>query len=179
MTVPVTSPARSPLHPPQLRTRWSSQAPHRPPLAKLAVTTLTSVAALACLVLLGKLSGHVLLIPPMAASMALVAAAPHLPLSQPRSVIGGQVVSALVGVGTGLVSHSFWAAAVAGSLAIGATLWLRMPHSPAAATAVIGTMATTGQVAFVVCSGIAACILVGFGIVGSRLRGAPYPTYWF
>ncbi|TLM72253.1 HPP family protein [Pseudarthrobacter sp. NamB4] len=178
MAVPVTSPARSSVHPAQPRRRWSSQAPGRPPMAKLVATTLTSVAALGCLVLLGKLSGHLLLIPPMAASMALVAAAPHLPLSQPRSVIGGQVVSALVGVGTGLVSHSFWAAAVAGSVAIGATLWLRMPHSPAAATAVIGTMATTGQVSFVVCSGIAACILVAFGMLGSWLRGARYPTYW-
>ncbi|WP_306919204.1 MULTISPECIES: HPP family protein [unclassified Arthrobacter] len=136
------------------------------------------MGALVCLVLLGKLSGQLLLIPPMAASMALVAAAPQLPLSQPRSVIGGQVVSALIGVGTGLISHSIWAAAIAGGLALGATLWLRMPHSPAAATAVIGTMATTGQVSFVVCSAIAACILVSFGILGSQLRGAAYPTYW-
>jgi CBS-domain-containing membrane protein len=142
------------------------------------VTTLASVAALVYLVLLGKLSGHLLLIPPMAASMALVAAAPQSPLCQPRSVIGGQVVSALVGIGMGLVSHSIWAAAIAAGLAIGTTLWMRMPHSPAAATAFIATMATTGQVSFVVCSAIAACILVGFGILGSRLRGATYPTYW-
>nr|WP_301951130.1 HPP family protein [Arthrobacter sp. 68b] len=93
-------------------------------------------------------------------------------------MIGGQVVSALVGVGTGLISHSIWAAAIAGGLALGAMLLLRMPHSPAAATAVIGTMATTGQVSFVICAGIAACILVGFGILRSQLRGVSYPTYW-
>lgn len=110
--------------------------------------------------------------------MALVAGAPQLPLSQPRNVIGGQVVSALVGVGTGLISHSIWAAAIAGGLALGAMLLLRMPHSPAAATAVIGTLATTGQVAFVVCAGIAAGVLVGFGILRSLLSGPSYPTYW-
>lgn len=178
----VTSPApltSSTVDPPKPRSRWSSQAPCRPPVATLVVVTLASVAALVCLVLLGELSGHLLLIPPMAASMALLAGAPQLALSQPRSVVGGQVVSALLGVGTGFVSHSIWAAAIAGALAIGATLLIKTPHSPAAATAVIGTMATTGQMSFVVCVGIAACILVGFGILVSRLCGATYPTYWF
>lgn len=164
---------------PRTSLRWASKAPARPSGRSLVVATLTSTAALVCLVLLGEMSGHFLLIPPMAASMALVAGAPQLPLSQPRNVIGGQVLSALVGVGTGLVSHSVWAAAVAGGLALGAMLLLRMPHSPAAATAVIGAMAPAGQVSFVVCAGIAAFILVGFGICRSRLRGASYPTYWF
>lgn len=174
----LSSPATSTTVSPKPRSRWSSQAPVRIPAKTVLVATATSVAALVCLVLLGTLSGHMLLIPPMAASMALVAGAPQLPLSQPRNVIGGQVVSALVGVGTGLISHSIWAAAIAGGLALGAMLLLRMPHSPAAATAVIGTMATTGQVPFVICAGIAACILVGFGILRSKLRGVSYPTYW-
>jgi CBS-domain-containing membrane protein len=155
-----------------------SRAPARLPAATIFVATLTSVACLACLVLLGKLSGSTLFIPPMAASMALVAGAPQLPLSQPRNVVGGHVVSALVGVGTGLISHSAGAAAVAGGLSLGVMLLLRMPHSPAAATAVIGTMATAEQVSFVVCAGIAACVLVGFGILRSLLQGANYPTYW-
>jgi CBS-domain-containing membrane protein len=174
----VTAPVRPNVPPASPLSRWSSRAPDRLPAAQLAMTTLASIAALICLVLLGQLSGHLLLIPPMAASMALVAAAPQSPLSQPRSVIGGQFVAAILGVGTGLVSHSIWAAAIAGGLTIGATLCLRMPHSPAAATAVIGTMATTGQVSFVVCSAIAAGILVSFGILRSRLRGGEYPTYW-
>jgi CBS-domain-containing membrane protein len=172
------SPATSTIVSPKPRSRWASQAPARLPAATIVAATLTSVAALTCLVVLGTVSGHMLLIPPMAASMALVAGAPQLPLSQPRNVIGGQVVSALVGVGTGLVSHIFWAAAIAGGLALGAMLLLRMAHSPAAATAVIGTLATTGQVSFVVCAGIAACVLVSFGILRSQLRGANYPTYW-
>lgn len=173
-----TSPTASTATPPRPRSRWASQAPARPPAATLVVATLTSAAALACLVLVGELSGHILLIPPMAASMALVAGAPQLPLSQPRNVVGGQIVSALVGVGTGLVSHSIWAAAIAGALALGVMLLLRMPHSPAAATAVIGALTTTGQASFVLSAGIAACVLVGFGFLRSQLRGASYPTYW-
>jgi CBS-domain-containing membrane protein len=176
--MPVKSPARSIDDPPKSLPRWASQAPARIPTPKLIGTTLASITALVCLVLLGELSGHLLLIPPMAASMALVAAAPQLPLSQPRGVIGGQIVSALIGVGAGLISHSILAAAIAGGLAIGTTLWLRMPHSPAAATAVIGTMITGGQVSFVICCAIAGGLLVSFGVLASRLSGTPYPNYW-
>jgi CBS-domain-containing membrane protein len=115
----------------------------------------------------------------MAASMALVAGAPSLPLSQPRHVIGGQMISAIVGVVVGLVSHSIWAAAIAGGLALGAMLLTRTSHSPAAATAVIGAMAPHGQISFIVCAGLAAVVLVLFGVVRSTLMRAPYPLYWW
>lgn len=162
---------------------WSrirtSGAPPRPPTATIAVATLTSAGALTTLVLLGLLSGHLLLIPPMAASMALVAGAPALPLSQPRHVIGGQVISAVVGVLVGLASHSLWAAALAGGLALGAMMATRTAHSPAAATAVIGAMTVDGRLSFVVCAGLAAGVLVLAGVLRARSHGAAYPAYWW
>ncbi|UFU05424.1 HPP family protein [Ruania halotolerans] len=158
---------------------WASRAPARPSLTTLLGATTTSAVALSALVLLGVLSGHVLLIPPMAASMALVAGAPTLPLAQPRNVIGGQLVSAVVGIGVGAVSHSLWAAAIAGGLALGAMLATRTSHSPAAATAVIGTLAPSGQVSFVLCAGLAATVLVAAGLVRSTVEGRAYPTYWW
>lgn len=157
----------------------SSQAPARPTARTLAAATLTSAVALLALVGLGAWTGHLLLIPPMAASMALIAGAPALPLSQPRSVIGGQVISAVVGVLVGLVSHTLVAAAVAGALALGAMLLARTSHSPAAATAVIGALTTTGQLSFLICAALAALILVAAGLVRSRLGGAAYPVYWW
>lgn len=157
----------------------SSMAPARPPVRTALDATLTSAAALTALVALGTLSGHLLLIPPMAATMALVAGAPSLPLSQPRSVIGGQVLSALVGVTVGLVSHSLWAAALAGGLALGTMLLTRTSHSPAAATAVIGATATEGQLGLVACAGLAAAVLVLFGVVRAAGKHTPYPAYWW
>jgi len=115
----------------------------------------------------------------MAASMALVAGAPSLPLSQPRNVIGGQVISAIVGVTVGLASHSLWAAAIAGGLALGAMLLTRTSHSPAAATAVIGATTVDGQLTFVACAGIAAIVLVLFGLSRSAFRRTTYPLYWW
>lgn len=156
-----------------------SSAPPRQPVSTMAAATLTAVAALVALAAIGTWAGHLLLIPPMAASMALIAGAPSLPLSQPRNVVGGQVVSALVGAGVGLVNHSLWAGAVAGGLALGATLLMRMPHSPAAATAVIGATIAEGQLAFTLCVGLAAVVLVLFGLAQRALKQTEYPTYWW
>ncbi|WP_010525558.1 HPP family protein [Nesterenkonia sp. F] len=169
--------------PAPVSTAWSSiragHAPARPPIATIIVATLASTGALTALVLLGLLSGHLLLIPPMAASMALVAGAPTLPLSQPRHVIGGQVISAVVGVLVGLASHSLWAAALAGGLALGAMLVTRTSHSPAAATAVIGAMTVDEPLSFIVCAGAAAAVLVLAGVLRARTGGAAYPAYWW
>ncbi|CAM5440330.1 hypothetical protein STANM309S_05000 [Streptomyces tanashiensis] len=86
---------------------------------------------------MGTLLHQPLLIPPLAASMALVAGT-DLPLSQPRSVLGGQLLSALTGFAVlAVAGPGLWGAAVAGGLALGVMMLARTPHSPAAATAVI------------------------------------------
>lgn len=162
-----------------LRTKLASRAPARLPARPLALATLTATAALLSLVGIGLLSGTALLIPPMAASMALIAGAPALPLSQPRHVIGGQVISAIIGVSVGLISHSPWAAAVAGGVSIGAMLLTRTSHSPAAATAVIGATIGNGQLGFIGCVVAASIVLVLFGRVQSTLTRIPYPSYWW
>lgn len=157
----------------------SSKAPARPTLGTVVLAVATSSTALCALVLLGSVSGHLLLIPPMAASMALVAGAPTLPLSQPRNVIGGQSISSLVGVAVGCVGHSLWAGAVAGGVALGAMLATRTSHSPAAATAVIGALTVDGLVSFTACATLAAVILVIAGWISAKATRSGYPVYWW
>jgi CBS-domain-containing membrane protein len=108
-----------------------------------------------------------------------VAGAPTLPLAQPRNVIGGQLISAVVGVLVGTFSHSLWAAAIAGGLALGAMLATRTSHSPAAATAVLGTLATSSKVEYVILAGLAVVVLVAVGWIRSALTKKAYPTYWW
>ena len=165
--------------PPRTLRLPATGAPERPRLRTIAGAVLAATAALLALVAIGALSGQVLLIPSMAASMALIAGAPTLPLAQPRSVIGGQLVSAAIGVASGFASHSPWAAAIAGGIALGAMLLTRTSHSPAAATAVIGALAVDGRLRFVVCAGAAAVVLVLFGLLRARLDRTPYPQYWW
>ncbi|MFF3600500.1 HPP family protein [Kitasatospora indigofera] len=163
------------------RTRFASKAPARPPAAFLAVATAGGVAGLVLLVAVGKVLHLPVLIPPLAASAALVLAAPALPLAQPRSVVGGQLVSALVGFGALAVGGgSLWTAAVAGGLAIGAMAAARTPHSPAAATSVIVVLTQPPALRFLGLLALATVLLVLVGVLAGRSgRTARYPAYWW
>ena len=158
----------------------ASAAPPRPQSRSTLLSTLTILGALATLAAVGMLTGLPLLFPPLAASMALIAAGSALPLAQPRNVIGGHVVSALVGfTAVALIGSGVAAAAVAGAVALGAMLLLRLSHSPAVGTAVIVGATAPSAPVFLEVLVLAALILVAFGMVGARLEGKQYPVYWW
>jgi len=163
------------------KSRWpASAAPPRPQSRSTLLSTLTILGALATLAAVGMLTGLPLLFPPLAASMALIAAGSALPLAQPRNVIGGHVVSALVGfTAVALIGSGVAAAAVAGAVALGAMLLLRLSHSPAVGTAVIVGATAPSAPVFLEVLVLAALILVAFGMVGARLEGKQYPVYWW
>ncbi|MCF3182858.1 HPP family protein [Streptomyces polychromogenes] len=160
---------------------WASKAPPRPGWGVVATATAASVTGLVALVAAGKALDQVLLIPPLAASAALVYGAPGLPLSQPRSVIGGQFLSAVTGfVVLWAAGGSAWAAAVAGGLALGVMQLARTPHSPAAATAVIVVATKPDAALFLPLLVLATVVLVLIGNIAGRTRaGSRYPAYWW
>lgn len=92
-------------------------------------------------------SGAALVVASMGASAVLVFAVPHGQLSQPWPLVGGHLVSAVVGVScAALVPQTYLAAALAVGLAIGLMYYLRCIHPPGGATAltaVIGGSAVT------------------------------------
>lgn len=98
--------------------------------------------ALVSLALTGPGSALPLLIAPFGASAVLLFAVPASPLAQPWSIIGGNTVSALVGVTCAQwLADPLLAAPLAVALAIGAMFALRCLHPPGGAvalTAVVG-----------------------------------------
>jgi CBS domain-containing membrane protein len=93
-------------------------------------------------VLLGSAASIPLLVAPMGASAVLLFAVPASPLAQPWSIIGGNLVSATVGVAcASWIADPVGAAALAVALAICAMFALRCVHPPSGAvalTAVLG-----------------------------------------
>lgn len=83
-----------------------------------------------------------LLVAPMGASAVLLFAVPASPLAQPWSIVGGNLVSAVVGVTCArLIDDPILAAGVAAGIAICAMFTLRCVHPPSGAvalTAVLG-----------------------------------------
>jgi CBS domain-containing membrane protein len=94
------------------------------------------------LLLLGPSASIPLLVAPMGASAVLLFAVPASPLAQPWSIIGGNLVSATVGVACATwIADPIDAAALAVAVAICAMFALRCVHPPSGAvalTAVLG-----------------------------------------
>ncbi|WP_337367085.1 HPP family protein [Noviherbaspirillum denitrificans] len=99
------------------------------------------LTALASRLALGPDASLPMLIAPLGASAVLLFALPSSPLAQPWSVLGGNVLSALIGVVCFRVAgDSALAAALAGSCAIAAMFALRCLHPPGGAIAVTAVL---------------------------------------
>lgn len=127
------------------------------------------------------LLAHPLLVAPIGASAVLVFAVPASPLAQPRSVIGGNVVSALVGISVALlIPHPVVAAPVAVGLAIAAMMLLGCLHPPGGAVALIGVIggpavAKAGYLFALSPVAVDSVLLVVAGMAYGRLTGHAYP----
>ena len=109
-----------------------------------AALALGVTGLLARLIMTGSVSPDPLLIAPIGASAALVFAIPASPLAQPRAVIGGNVLSGIVGVTAALLLSNPLLAAVTGAgAAILAMLLTRTLHPPGGAIALSAGMAGT------------------------------------
>ncbi|WP_239025708.1 HPP family protein [Sphingomonas paeninsulae] len=116
----------------------------RPSFGAMCGIMLTS---LICHIWLGNYVGLPALVAPMGASAVLLFAVPASPLAQPWAIVGGNTLSALVGIGCAMLVHDpVYAAGFAVAGAIGVMSLARCLHPPggaAALTAVLGGPAIT------------------------------------
>ncbi|MCX5192622.1 HPP family protein [Streptomyces sp. NBC_00249] len=159
-----------------------TRAPARPSAAAAFHSVSAATTVLLGLVAIGAVLHEPVLIPPLAASAALVHSAPTLPLAQPRGVVVGHLLGAVVGFGVlAAAGSSAWAAAVAAGLTLAVLTLARTPHSPAVATAVVIVLQSPAPARFVPLLFGSTVLLVLTGYAGSRIRRkAPrYPAYWW
>ncbi|GAC1607559.1 MAG: HPP family protein [Ramlibacter sp.] len=117
------------------------------------------------------------LIAPMGASAVLVFALPASPLAQPWAVLGGNTVSALVGIACVLaIPDPAIAGAVAVAVAIGLMFQLRCLHPPGGASALLVVLTHTTHFQFAATPVLLnSALLVLAGMVYNSLTGRPYP----
>ena len=122
-----------------------------------------------------------LLVAPIGASAVLVFAVPASPLAQPRSVVGGNVLSALVGVAC---VHLFPDPLIAAPLAVALAIMLMSLtgclHPPGGAVALICALggpevARAGWLFALDPVGLDSLLLAGAGVAFHRLTGRSYP----
>lgn len=130
----------------------------------------------------GDASAAPLLAAPMGASAVLAFAVPASPLAQPRAVIGGNILSAIVGVTCALLFHQ--QPALAAACAVGGAIivmaLLGCLHPPGGAVALGATLATAqpdaaAYIYVLTPIGICSVLLVGSAMAYAHATGHTYP----
>ena len=112
-------------------------------LASLGAGTGLAVTSMFSHWLLGEV--NIWFIAPMGASAVLLFGVPSSPLAQPWSIVGGNVLSALIGVTVGMaIPNLALACGVAAGLAIAGMYFLRCLHPPGGAVALTAILGGAG-----------------------------------
>lgn len=119
------------------------------------------------------------LVAPMGASAVLLFALPASPLAQPWAVIGGNTLSALVGIGLAHIApQTAWAGGLAVAVAIGLMFALRCLHPPGGAMALLGVLTHTVDYGFAFNPVLLNCVLMVLAaMLYNSLTGRPYPHH--
>jgi len=128
----------------------------------------------------------VMIIGSFGASAVLIYGAIRSPLAQPRNLIGGHIISAIIGVTTYKVLHNhMWlAAAVAVATAIAVMHATRTLHPPGGATALIAVIGSPkihnlGYLYAIIPAGSGAAIMLLVAVLINNIpKTRRYPEYW-
>lgn len=120
------------------------------------------------------------LVAPLGASAVLVFAVPGSPLAQPWPVIGGDLLSAAIGIGTGiLIGSPLISAGLAVGLAIAAMSLARCLHPPGGACALLCALGAAGPDAwgwgYLLPIAVNVFALSAFGWLYNNFTGHPWP----
>lgn len=139
------------------------------------------LVAITALALLSLWSGYGLVVAPFGASSVLLFGHPESPLAQPRNLVLGNTLAALIAVVcVALFGRTPWAMGLAVGLAIAAGQQLRCLHPPAGAVALLGVL-LGAHPAFVLTPVLdGSLLLVLIAVIFHRLVPATgsYPRHW-
>jgi len=154
--------------------------PRRWTLSRVAVASIGGGIAIAAVTYLSLLTDQILLMAPLGSTCALVFVAPWSEFAQPRNVVGGHVISALVGLAAlhGLGTDP-WVSALAVTLAILAMQLSQCMHPPGAALPLLVVQAQSDWLFVFTPVLVGAVIIVLIAVLYCRVtRVYPYPARW-
>ena len=170
--------------------KGNGQSPPRVSLAEVCWSWIGSFLGITAVALLHyKLidqQGLMLLIGSFGASAVLIYGAVRSPLAQPRNLIGGHVLSALVGVTAfqWLDPYLWLAAAIAVSTSIALMHLTRTLHPPGGATALIAVIGgesvhKLGYLYVVMPVALGACVMLVVALIINNIpKARRYPEFW-
>ena len=174
-----------------LKMRGTTQSPPRVNLLEIVWSWVGSFLGIAAIAALDECfctgTELVLIIGSFGASAVLVFGAVKSPLAQPRNLLGGHILSALIGVSAYKLfpSHIWLAAALAVATAIALMHATKTLHPPGGATALIAVIGGTkihslGYFYVLAPIGAGAAIMLAVALLVNNIpRTRRYPEFWF
>ena len=171
--------------------RGTTQSPPRVGVTEVVWSWVGAFVGIALVGLIGAVFvdrlGQGLLIGSFGATAVLVYGAVRSPLAQPRNVLGGHVISAVIGVCAYQVfGDAVWlSAAVAVSTAIAAMHVTKTLHPPGGATALIAVIGgdsvhSLGYMYALLPVGFGAAVLLAVAVLVNNIpKSRRYPEFWF
>jgi CBS-domain-containing membrane protein len=154
----------------------------RPPMSLRYATWSLLSATLGILVIceITTLVGHPLLIGSFGSSAVLLFGATDSPLAQPRNLVGGHLVSAIVAV---IVVALFGSSPVTMAIGVGLAIFVmnmtHTTHPPGGATALIGVQGAVGPSFILMPVLVGALILLATAIITNNVVfHRSYPKHW-
>lgn len=107
-------------------------------------SSLGSLLGIGAIAYLSTITGQWFLIPPLGASCFIAFVIPESAFAQPRNIIGGHLLSSIIGIiFSTVLGAQWWAFALAVSVAIAAMQIVKLLHPPAAADPILLMMQGT------------------------------------
>ncbi len=158
-----------------------SKASPAPPHTFIFQSFIGTATAIGITGWLSVVSGAPWLMAPFGASCALAFGMPDSPLAQPRSIIGGHVLSAAVGLlMLYFLGNAWWVGALAVAVALGLMQHTRTLHAPAGGNPLVVLAASTTPMQLLltpVLTGSVVIVAVAWCLNNTRRKGS-YPQYW-
>lgn len=132
------------------------------------------------LVYLTNMTSALWLMAPFGASCVLAFGVWNAPLSQPRNIVGGHVVSTFIGLATyHILGDEPWAIGLAVGLAIASMMLTKTTHPPAGADPLVVMLGQYSWSYLIMPVFIGSVVIVLFALIINNLRkNRNYPTFW-
>ena len=153
----------------------------RPTLVAIISGALGGAVAIALMEMIANNAAFPLMTVPFATSIVLVMGSPGAEPAQPRALVGGHVLSTLLGlVVVKAIGPGPWIAALAVGLAIAAMHFTRTFHPPAGIDPLIVVVNNLPWTFLVAPVAIGACLLAAFAFIWHKVvQRDAWPTRWW
>jgi len=160
--------------------RGGNNKPPRPKTKHVSWSWIGATIAIGLVALIANIVNEPILMAPLGASAVLAFGVPDSPLAQPRNIIGGHIVSALVGlIFLALFGDSWWVMGPAVASAIAAMQILGVVHPPAGANPLIVLAVNASWDYILLPVALSAVLLSIFAVIFNNISSARrYPLYW-